>query len=378
MATKHRRGHGEGTIRRRQDGRWEAAITLEGRRRKSLYGKTRLEAQQKMVAALKARQDGLPIGTNDRQTVAQFLTRWLEETAKPRVRPKTYVSYEGHIRLHLVPVIGRVPLTKLSPDHVQRLYNDKLEAGLSARTIHHFRETLRSALSDALRWGHVSRNVAALVDPPRAKRHEIRPLSPEEARTFLEASRTHRLHALYSVVLAVGLRQGEALGLGWDDVDLKRGEIRVARALQRVGGKLTYVEPKSETSRRVVAIPVPIVAELQAHQDAQGFERRGAGEKWTETGLVFTTKIGTPLDGGNVTKQFQAILEGAGLPRQRFHDLRHSCASLLLAQGVHPRVVMETLGHSQISLTMNTYSHVMPELQREAADKMGELLFALG
>lgn len=294
MAIKHHRGHGEGSIRKRSDGRWEATITLEGGRRRSLYAKTRQEAQQKMVAALKDQQDGIQAPINGRLTTAQFLSRWLEETAKPRVRPKTYVSYEGHIRLHLVPALGRLALTKLAPEHVQRLFNDKLESGLSPRTIHHLRETLRSALGDALKWGMVPRNVAALVDPLRAKRHVIRPLSPAEARAFLEAATTHRLHALYSVVLAVGLRQGEALGLGWADVDLEAGTIRVSRALQRVGGQLTYVEPKSETSRRLVAVPSAIVATLCLHRDTQESERQVAGDRWIESGLVFTSRLGTP------------------------------------------------------------------------------------
>jgi integrase len=152
MAT-HRRGHGEGSIRQRADGRWEATITLEDRKRKSYYGKTRADVQRELNRALKACQDGLPIPHDGRPTVAQYLTRWLEETAKPKVRPKTYVSYEGHIRLHLIPAIGRVQLTKLAPEQLQRLYTAKLEAGLSARTIGHVCETLRSALSDAFKWG---------------------------------------------------------------------------------------------------------------------------------------------------------------------------------------------------------------------------------
>ena len=199
-------------------------------------------------------------------------------------------------------------------------------------------------------------------------------LTPEQARAFLEAASGDRLEALYTVALAVGLRQGEALGLRWDDVDLEAGTLTVRHALQRVGGRLRLVEPKTRLSLRNIALPPMVVAALRAHRSRQLQERLWAGSRWQEHDYVFASTIGTPLDGTNVTHRLQAILLTAGLPRQRFHDLRHACASLLLALGVHPRVVMETLGHSQISLTMNTYGHVLPSLQRDAADRMDRLL----
>jgi integrase len=204
----------------------------------------------------------------------------------------------------------------------------------------------------------------------------VSPLSPDEARCFLEAIRGDRLEALYLVALGAGLRQGEILGLAWADVDLEHATLTVRNALQRVDGRLVLVEPKSVTSRRVVALPIIVVDALRAHRTRQREDRLLAGWRWQDDprGLVFTTTIGTPMDGIAVTRRFQALLAGAGLPRQRFHDLRHACASLLLAQGVAPRVVMETLGHSQISLTLNTYSHVIPALGREAANRMDEML----
>jgi integrase len=173
----------------------------------------------------------------------------------------------------------------------------------------------------------------------------------------------------------MGLRQGEILGLRWSDVDLEAATIRVTQALQRVNGRLDFVEPKSQSSRRTIPLPATVARALRAHRSRQLEERLAAGARWRESDLVFTTSVGTPLDCRNVTRRFQAALEGAGLPRLRFHDLRHTAASLMLAQGVPPRVVMETLGHSQISLTMNTYSHVIPALQREAADRM-EAIFS--
>lgn len=222
----------------------------------------------------------------------------------------------------------------------------------------------------------MSRNVARLAEPPRLPHREVHSLTVDQARVLLEAIRGERLEGLYLVALGTGLRQGEILGLGWAEVDHRAGTLTVCHALQRVAGSLTLVEPKSATSRRTIALPGFVAAALRAQQNRQRRERLLAGSRWHEDPreLVFTTTIGTPLDGITVTRRFQALLVTAGLPRQRFHDLRHACASILLAQGVAPRVVMETLGHSQISLTLNTYSHVIPALGRAAADEMDAAL----
>jgi integrase len=222
----------------------------------------------------------------------------------------------------------------------------------------------------------VTRNVARLAEPPRVPRREVRPLSPVEARRFLDAIRADRLEALYLVALGIGLRQGEILGLAWSDIDFEGATVTVRHALQRIDGRLELVEPKSATSLRVVALPGIVLDALRAHRTRQLEDRLLAGSRWRDDprGLVFTTTVGTPMDGIAVTRRFQAVLAGAGLRRQRFHDLRHACASLLLARGVAPRVVMETLGHSQMSLTLNTYSHVIPALGRAAADQMDAVL----
>ncbi|MCX6633996.1 MAG: site-specific integrase, partial [Acidobacteria bacterium] len=203
---------------------------------------------------------------------------------------------------------------------------------------------------------------------------EIQPFTPERARQFLESVRGDRLEALYSVGVAVGLRQGEVLGLGWPDIDMNVGSLTVTHTLQRINGKLQVVETKRDRSRRTITLPQVCLSALWAHRAQQEQERLRAGDQWKETGFVFTTTVGTPLDGPTVTHRFQKALKKAGLPRLRFHDLRHTCATLLLAQGVHPRVVMGILGHSQIAVTMNTYSHVIPAMQREVAAKMDEIL----
>ncbi|MGH7876579.1 MAG: site-specific integrase [Candidatus Dormibacteraceae bacterium] len=239
---------------------------------------------------------------------------------------------------------------------------------------------LRTALGQAQRWGLVARNVAELVDGPRVERHEIRPFDPAEARAFLAAVATDRLSALYSVAFTMGLRQGEALGLRWMDVDLETGTLHVRHQLQRIDGNLQLVPLKTTRSRRTLALPESITTGLRAHRLSQLKERLLAGKTWK--GLepsdgachVFATPIGTPLDARNVVRQFKELLRLAGLREIRFHDFRHSCATLLLAQGVSARVVMETLGHSQIALTLNTYTAVVPELGREAARRMDALL----
>ena len=379
-AKRKKRGQNEGGCYQRKDGRWEATITVaivDGRpKRKSFYGKTKAEAMTAMRTAQREQEQGLPIDV-PRQTVAQFLDRWLVDVAKPSVRPKTHHSYAQMVRLHLKPTIGHHQLAKLAPQHVQAMMNDKLAAGLSPRTVQYLRAVLRQALGQALRWGLVPRNVATLVDPPRTAHHEMKFLSPKQARSLLDTAKGDRLEALYSVALALGLRQGEALGLRWQDVDLDAGTLSVRHALQRIDGRPQFVEPKTEQSRRTLTLPSMVAAALREHRVRQLEERLLAGARWQDHGLVFASTVGTPLDTRSVVRQFKAVLKRAGLPDMRWHDLRHTCASLLLAQRVPHRVVMEVLGHSQISLTMR-YSHVIPGLRREAADRMDRLLSASG
>ena len=368
-----RRGHNEGSIYRRQDGLWAGVIDLgrvNGKRtRKTFYGATRKEVQERLTAALRERQVGT-LPTAGRETVGQFLTGWLEDSAKPKLRPSTFRSYSDLLRLHLIPTIGHLRLERLTPQEVQSLLNAKVASGLSPRRVEYIRAVLRAALNQAIRWGLISRNAAGLSNPPRVTRRPVQVLTPEDAQRFLEVARGDRYEALYTVALSLGLRQGEALGLRWQDVDLNARTLQVRHALQRVEGKLQLVEPKTERSRRTIRMPQVVADSLLQHQARQEELRLLAGGRWTQNSLIFTTTLGTPLEGINVTRQFQRLLAASGLPRLRFHDLRHSCASLLLAQGIAPRVVMETLGHSQISLTMDTYSHVMPAVQAEAADAM--------
>jgi integrase len=358
---------------RRRDGRWAAAVSLGARRRKWFYGATREEVQRKLTAALHAINTG---GLADAHglTVSSFLKQWLQEVVRPSVRHWTYRGYEVHVRLHINPVLGSMPLERVEPRHVQSLLNRKLNEGMSPKSVRYIRGTLRTALNQAVRWGLIARNSASLVDGPRVPTYEIQPFTPDEARRFLAAAKGDRLEALYAVALTLGLRQGEALGLRWQDVDTELGYLRIAGQLQRFDGEFHLVEPKTARSRRTIVMPPSIGKTLDMHRTKQASERASAGKDWNKLGLVFTRPDGHPLDGTVVTHQFHRFLDRAGLPQRRFHDLRHSCATLLLVQGVSPRVVMEILGHSHIAMTMNTYTHVVPELRRDAAQRMEALL----
>lgn len=372
-----RRGNGEGTIVKRADGRWAAAIIFDGYQRKWIYGKTRRDVSDRLRKIRSDVAEGQPV-MNERLTMAEYLNRWLYEVAKQRTRPMTWRGYEHLVRLHILPTLGRVRLAKLTPQHVHSLVTQKVREGrLSPRTIQYMHSVLRAALNQAVRWRMVHYNATARVSPPRGTRREVLVLSPAEARSLLDAARGDRLEALYSVALALGLRQGETLGLKWGDIDLETGLLQVRRASQRIPHQGTQlVETKTPRSRRTLVMPPIVISALRAHRARQAMERLAAGERWVDLDLVFPSQRGTLADGPNVTHRFHKLLKRAELPSMRFHDLRHACASLLLVQGVHPRVVMETLGHSQISLTMNTYSHVLPALQREAADRM-EAIFSV-
>ncbi len=382
-----RRGQDEGTIRQRPNGTWEARISLgwvDGRRvRRSIYGRTKTEVRERMQAALRDVQRGIAVA-DERWTVGRFLEQWTDGLDE-RVRPSTARRYRDLVRLHLLPEIGDVRLHRLTPQHVQSVLQRLGTKGLSRQTVAHVRAVLRTALSQAQRWDLVARNVAALADPPRVPDRHVDVLTPDDAGALIAAVQGGRLDALVTLVLYTGLRQGEALGLRWSDVDVDGGLLTVRLALQRVfpregASRLELVEPKTRKSRRPVPFP-PVVADaLRVQRARQAEDRLGAGLHWREPipGLVFTTHHGTPLDGRTVTAQFQMALGRAGLPRRRFHDLRHGCATLLLAAGTDLKVVSQLLGHSTIALTANTYTGVLPALQREASDRLAVLLSGQG
>lgn len=367
MAT-NKHANGEGSIRKRPDGRWEARFHLPDGKRKSIYGETRQEVARRLAAARRDRDKGIPI-VGEKQTVGQFLIHWLE-IAKPTIRPSTWIRYAEYINLHTIPTLGKVPLARLSPQQVQALYADKLAAGLSPTTVHHLHAVLHRALDQAMRWGLVVRNVCELVDAPRMAEHEMAVLAPSQARTLIEAARGDRFEALYILAVTTGMRLGELLALKWHDVDLDRAVLHVVGSLQRTEAGTAIGMPKTAKSRRTVALTAMATAALRQHRLRQLEERLRlglAGSQEADLDLVFPNTVGKAMAATHMARrEFYPLLARAGLPRIRFHDLRHTAATLMLLEHIPAKVVSEMLGHSTIAITLDLYSHVLPDMQKEA------------
>ena len=361
-----RRANGEGNVRERADGRWEARLSLGDGRRKSVFGATQREVLEKLRAMHRAQDGGIPIPTDERQTVGAFLATYLEG-ARPKLRPRTWTRYEQLVRVH-AGAIARLPLARLGPQHLDRLYAARLESGSAPRTVRNLHALLHKAIGQASSWGLVPRNVVDLVSPPRASRYEMVTLTEEQTRAFLEAAAGERLEALYVLAITSGMRQGELLALRWSDVDLEKATAQVRQSVQFVqGGGYVFTPPKTAKSRRKVELTKVAVAALRRHRARQLEERLAAAGGWEDLGVVFANEVGRPTDGTNLAERsYRRILARAGLPTIRFHDLRHTAATLMLGGGVHPKVASEMLGHADVRITMDLYQHVTPTMQREA------------
>jgi integrase len=356
------RASGEGSIGKRKDGTYYGAIRLDGQRHWA-YGETRREVADKLKELRRKHEQGIS-RVGEKLTVAAFLDRWLEEVVKQRNKPRTRELYAQIVKTHIKPKLGAIHLVALKPHHVQSLLNGIKK---SPRTVRNVRAVLRRALNQAIRWRYVEFNAAALVEVPRAKKQEVKPLTPEEARQLLDALKGHRLEALYNIALMLGLREGEVLGLLIANLDFDKATVRVDGALQWQGGKLVRETVKTEASIRTLPLPATLAALLRAHLEGQQ-------ARYPKNPYVFTSVTGTPLSRYNLFRQFKGLLAKAKLRDMRFHDLRHSCATFLIAGGVHPRTIMEILGHSQISTTMNIYGHVLEETQAAAIEGLSKLL----
>lgn len=370
------RGKNEGSIfKRTDDDRWVAMISLATGKRASFYGKTRQEVQRKLAAAQRDQEQGLPV-LSDRQTMAQYLVTWLD-SIRPTMEASTWTRHREYVQLHIVPAVGTVRLRDLSAQQVQQLYAQRLAAGLSSSTVHHLHATLHKALKDAERLGLVARNVTKLVNVPRMAETEIHPLTREQARTLLDTVDETRWEALYVMALATGMRLGELLGLRWADLELDTRPtalVHVRAQLKRVEGDWVWKEPKTKRSRRQIALPETVIEVLRRHHSRQDAERVRLGPAYTDYDLVFCTQTGGPLIARNVYRNCMGLLDKAKLPRIRFHDLRHTTATLLLSARVNPKIVSEMLGHASIAITLDIYSHVLPDMQQDAATAMGQLL----
>jgi integrase len=370
-------GNGEGGItRHKKSGLYMARYTVQtptGPKRKTIYGKTRREVDEKLTAAKADRDRGLTFDA-DSLTVGRYLERWLADSVRDTVKATTYETYEQLMRLHLVPTLGRVKLKNLTPAHVRGLYREKLDSGLSPTSVQRVHALLHKALKQAVHDGLVPRNVTEAVKAPRQSRKEIPALTREQARVFLTTAKGDRLEALYLLAIHTGLRQGELLGLKWSDIDLDREILQVRRILSAAKKGPTFTTPKNNKGRSV-RLTAQAVQALRDHRKRQIEERLKHDGFWQDHGLVFTTLVGTPLNRHNVfSRSFKPLLRRAGLPDIPFHALRHSFATLMLAGGEHPKVVQEMMGHSGIRVTMDFYSHVLPDMQKGAVDRLGAML----
>lgn len=379
-----------GYIRRRGRETWELTVDLgkdpaTGRRRRrfiNVRGSKR-DAERTLAEAVHERDTGVDINPG-KLTVGHYLRRWLGDYATHNVGPSTLERYRSIIEHHLIPALGGLRLRDLRPAHIQAAYSRGLAAGgrvdgaaggLAPHTVLKHHRLLREALSHAVRWQLITRNPADAVTAPRPTRAEMRVLDSEEAARLLESAARSPYHTLIYVALATGARLGELLALRWQDLDLDGATLRIVRSARRFPGRgVLFQETKTHRSRRPVALSADTVAIIRDHRRAQAEHRLSLGPAYTDNGLVFPGPTGQPLDDSNLRRAFAAIVADAGLPRLRFHDLRHTAATLMLRAGVHPKVVSERLGHASVSLTLDTYSHVLPDLQRDAAEVMDAVL----
>ena len=375
-----RAARGESSIVQDEQGRWHGYVSMgtgKGgvRDRRHVSGPRRGDVVRRVRALEESRDAGvIPVGGKS-PTLAEWLDQWLSTIAVRRLKPRTLDSYSSQVRNHLIPHLGHHRLDRLQPEHLERAYTALEAEGLSAATVLLNHRILSRALRVAEQRGRIGRNVAQLVDPPTVVRQEIVPLTETEARALLTAAKELPNEARWTVALALGLRQGEALGLHWTDIDFGTGVLTVRRALQRQKGKgLVLVEPKSSAGRRRLVLPEPLTEALERHRVAQETARQDAAEYWQGTGFVFCQPDGRPIGAPADWAAWKALLRAAGVRDARLHDARHTAATLLLQQGVSPRVAMQLLGHSQISMTMH-YTHVVDELAVEAARSMTRALW---
>ena len=370
---QRRRGKGEGSISKRPDGTYVARLDIghnaTGKRiRKAIYGKTKKEVADKLTRLASQKLDGHTIDTG-KMTVGDLLTRWLEDSARVTCQPGTVQEYRRIVDNHLKPRIGDKRLSALKPLHVQSMLATMETEKVGARTRQYSLITLHRAFTVGIRWKLIIWNPCDAVDRPKVTRREIVPLSADQAIKLLKAGEGGRQYALIVLAITTGMRQGELFGLQWEDIDLARGVLSVTHSLEEINGKTRLKEPKSKSGRRQISLPGIAVKALQEHQERQ------KAEGLADSAYVFPDTAGGPLRKCNFHRHVWVPLRKAvNMEKLHFHDLRHASATMMLSEGVHPKIVQERLGHANISMTMDTYSHVMPTMQVEAAGKFDTLL----
>jgi len=377
------RGH---IIKRYADS-WSIVIDIArdpetGKRKQQWYSikGTKKEAEKKLSELLHQLDKGDFIKP-DKITVAEFLERWLKDYTRPNLAPNTADWYAYIIHSHLVPALGNIPLTQLKPEHLQRYYAEKLAGGrcdgkgaLSPQTVRHCHVAIHYALEAAIKWGLIARNPADAVSPPRSERHQMQIWSAEELGSFLEAAKATPYYALFHLLFATGMRRSEVLALRWCDIDLTLCQIYVTRSLQHLAdGTFSFKQPKTAKGRRAIALPPSTALVLKEHHEKQAFDTAFVGRILKDDDLVFSHLDGKPFLPNSITHAWVKLVRRTGLKYIRLHDARHTHASLMLKQGVHPKIVQERLGHASIQITLDTYSHVAPGLQEAAAARFDEV-----
>lgn len=385
----HRRANGEGCISKRKDGRWVATLSI-GRdpvsgayRRKTLYAKTKSEAKDLLTKARQEVLEGVLV-VDASQPLEVFLKRWLVDAKSGNIKLSSLMTYEMMINTHIIPKLGKIPLNKLTPMVIQQLLNEKAKQNnrynkrrLSPQTIQMIRAILNNALRCAVKWNFLSRNPVEATEGPRIPRSQATAFEEEETTRFLKAIQGHRLECLFLMAITTGMRQGEILGLKWSNVDIETGLIRVEASLKHLGKRSgeTYTLSSTKTHEtRSVAIPAFVLEKMKAHKLRQHEEKRILGLIGTTESFVFTTQNGTPFYDANVRRYYTNILKQAKLRQIRFHDLRHSCASILLQSGMPISEVSRLLGHAQVATTLNIYSHVAKDSILRIAERMESTL----
>ena len=378
------RGH----IRKRGN-KWSVVVDVgrdpeTGRRKQKWHSgfDTRRDANRALTEILSRLERGTYVEPS-KETVAVYLSSWLD-AQRARLRPSTLASYDGNVKAHIIPALGPVPLQRLTAGHLDVLYADLLQngrtdgrGGLGPRTVRYVHVILKRALSDAVRKSRLVRNPADQADPPSAsasKATALRTWTAAEVRMFLAHVHDDRLYAAWLMAATTGMRRGELLGLRWRDLDLEAGRAKIVQTLISQASGPAVSQPKTAKGRRSVALDPATVAALKAHRTRQNSERLALGPTYEGRDLVFCREDGSPVWPRSFSRGFDRLAEAAGLPRIRLHDLRHTHATLALEGGVHPLVVSERLGHSKVSITLDTYSHVTPALEEDAAAKVAALV----
>ncbi len=369
MAEKKRRGHNEGTVYYESDrDRWVAEVSIGPGKRKKFRFKTKQEAIKKKNEALRELEHKT-LATGPQRKLGDYLEDWIENVHKDNLRISTYVKYKKHIK-YIVSDLGHVWLQKLTPEQVARFYTKKMKDGLSSKTVHGIHGVLKLALDNAVRWNYVSKNVCDLVKPPRVVSREVVPLDIEQARMLLESVREHRLEVLLTMAVVTGMRRGELLALTWSNIDFERHSLQVVHTVDYIP-KYGYVqtEPKTKAGKRLIRLPTFLMDMLEVHRVQQQEQCSKVGAAWENRDLVFPDLKGGYFNPNYLLRVFKKILENAGVPHMHFHDLRHSAATILLCMGINIKVIQSLLGHSDISITLGLYSHLLPTMQQEVVDK---------